>query len=205
MASQYPDDHLIYLDTDTFLYGSLDDMRSILNQGHGMMHLKEGHPSTMMTKSLRMWKQIEGKKYGGITIGLEHYMYNAGVVALPKEKAKSISSLALSLCDGMLEDDVERIVIEQYSLSIALFEQTHLLECDQFIGHYWGNKSEWESIAYNLIANAHMKKMSLAEELEQLDFSKMDLPPIYIHRSNTGRRLKDVIDKLFKDKDKKYI
>ena len=205
MSNQYPDDHLIYLDTDTFLYGSLDAIRALLDQGHGMMHLKEGHPSTMMTRSLRMWKQIAGKQYGGITMGMEHEMYNAGVVALPKEKAKSIASLALALCDGMLEDDVERIVIEQYSLSIALFEQTQLLECDNYIGHYWGNKPEWESLAYNLIANAHMKKMSLAEELEQLDFTRKDLPPIYIHHSSTGRRLKDTIDKLFKDKKQKYI
>ena len=50
-----------------------------------------------------------------------------------------------------------------------------------------------------------MKKMSLAEELEQLDFTRKDLPPIYIHHSSTGRRLKDTIDKLFKDKNQKYI
>jgi len=205
MSHHYPDDHLIYLDTDTFLYGSLEDMRSALDQGHGMMHLKEGHPSNMMTKSLRMWKQVKGKTYGGITIGAEHYMYNAGVVAIPKEKSKSVSSLALALCDGMLADDVERIVIEQYSLSIALFEQSNLLECDQYIGHYWGNKPEWERVAYDLIANAHMKKMTFAEELEQLDFSELHRIPIFIHHSSTGRRLKNTIDKIFKDKNQKYL
>ena len=170
-----------------------------------MMHLKEGHPSTMMTKSLRMWKQIEGKEYGGITIGMKHDMYNAGVVALPKEKAKSISSLALSLCDGMLEDDVERIVIEQYSLSIALFEQTLLLECDKYIGHYWGNKEEWESVASELLLQSYMKQSSLQDELDAITPQLFSSHPIYIHKSSTAEKLCRLIMRLFPNSKHQFV
>ena len=69
MASHYPDDHLMYLDTDTILYGSLKTLKGRLDQGCGMMHLNEGHPSGMMTRTLRMWKQINGHTYGGVTLG----------------------------------------------------------------------------------------------------------------------------------------
>ena len=71
MASHYPDDHLMYLDTDTILYGSLKTLKGRLDQGCGMMHLNEGHPSGMMTRTLRMWKQINGHTYGGPMYALE--------------------------------------------------------------------------------------------------------------------------------------
>ena len=67
MALHYPNDHLMYLDTDTILYGSLNTLKTRLNEGCGMMHLNEGHPSKMKTKTLKMWKKIEGHTYGGIT------------------------------------------------------------------------------------------------------------------------------------------
>ena len=152
MAVHYPDHHLMYLDTDTILYGSLSDLKRCLDEGCGLMHLNEGHPSEMTSRSLRMWRQVEGHTYGNVTIGKQHCMYNAGVVAIPKDKLAEVSQLALTLCDGMLAEDVERVTIEQYSLSIALYERTSLQEADKFIGHYWGNKPEWEAIAYELMA-----------------------------------------------------
>lgn len=205
VTNLYPNEHLLYLDTDTFLYGSLEEMRSTLDKGIGMMHLNEGHPSKMMTKSLRMWKQIKGHTYGNVTIGMNHNMYNAGVVAIPKDKLRSVCSKAIAICDDMLNENVERIVIEQYSLSIALYELTNLKECDKYIAHYWGNKTEWEALIYELIAKAHMKQLSFEEELAQIDINELRKHPIYIHKSSTGKRLKGFIDNLFKDKDQKYI
>ena len=205
VANRFPDQHLLYLDTDTFLYGSLEEIRAQLDLGKGMMHLKEGHPSTMMTKSLRMWKQVKGRQYGGVTIGQQHDMYNAGVVAIPRTKLKEVVSLALAICDGMLEEDVERIVIEQYSLSIALHELTQLLEAEKYIGHYWGNKPEWESIAYDLIAKAYMKNLTIEEAISQTELAELKNTPVYIHHSSTGKRLKKLIDAMFKDKGQKYV
>ena len=132
-------------------------------------------------------------------------MYNAGVVAIPNIKLQPVASQALAICDGMIQENVERIVVEQYSLSVALFEQTQLKECYKYIGHYWGNKAEWECLAYDLIAKAHMKNLTIIEEIEQIDLSELHKHPIYIHHSSTGKRLKKILDNVFKDKDQKYI
>ena len=132
-------------------------------------------------------------------------MYNAGVVAIPKDKLAEVSQLALTLCDGMLAEDVERVTIEQYSLSIALYERTSLQEADKFIGHYWGNKPAWETIAYELMARAYMEKLTIEEELARIDIETLRQTPYYIHHSSTARRLKGLIDSCFKDKDLKYL
>ena len=170
-----------------------------------MMHLNEGHPSEMTSRSLRMWRQVEGHTYGNVTIGKQHCMYNAGVVAIPQDKLAEVSQLALTLCDGMLAEDVERVTIEQYSLSIALYERTSLQEADKFIGHYWGNKPAWEAIAYELMARAYMEKLTIEDELARIDIETLRQTPYYIHHSSTARRLKGLIDSCFKDKDLKYL
>lgn len=205
MADRYPDDHLMYLDTDTILYGRLDDLKTCLDDGCGLMHLNEGHPSTMGSRSLRMWRQTEGRSYGGVTVGARHCMYNAGVVAIPRQKLADVSRLALAVCDGMLEEDVERVTIEQYSLSIALCEQTSLKEAKGFIGHYWGNKPDWEAMAYELMARAYMEGLTIGQQLERLDIDRLRQMPYYVHRSSTARRLKSLIDSCFKDKGHKYL
>lgn len=205
MAAHYPDDHLMYLDTDTILYGSLKTLKERLDQGCGMMHLNEGHPSEMMSRTLRMWKQVAGHSYGGVTLGQQHCMYNAGVVAIPKDKLAEVSQLALTLCDGMLDDDAERIVIEQYSLSIALYERTDLKVAEDLIGHYWGNKPEWEAMAYDLMVKSYMKGQTVKEAVETLDVEQLCKMPVYIHRSSTAERLRKLIAGCFKDKGHKYL
>jgi hypothetical protein len=205
LCAKYPEGHLLYLDTDTFLYGQLGALKAKLDEGCGMMHLDEGHPSAMKTKSLRMWKQVAGRQYAGITIGRHHNMWNAGVVAIPESKKQDVVATALAICDSMLADGVERVVIEQYSLSIALHEKTHLVPADGYIGHYWGNKSEWERMAYDVIARAYMKNLSVADELEALDISKLAQTPIFVRRSSTAKRLSRFIAKIFKDGEKRRV
>ncbi len=205
MSVHYPDDHLMYLDTDTFLYGSLNALKERLNKGCGMMHLNEGHPSTMKTKTLRMWKQIGGHTYGGISLGQHHSMYNAGVVAIPKSKLADVSNLALTICDGMLADNAERIVIEQYSLSIALYEKTNMKVAEDLIGHYWGNKADWEQLVSDLMCKAYMKNQTVEEELAGLDIELLKQTPIYVDRSSRYGQLCRLADKLFPIRKKRCV
>ncbi len=169
------------------------------------MHKDEGHPSSMKTKSKRMWIQVGGKIYANISLGQQHHMYNAGVVGIPKNKIEAVVSTALSICDTMLAENVERVVIEQYSLSISLFENTILTEGLDCIGHYWGNKLEWEHFASEMIIGAYMKKQTLLEEISLLDTACFTRMPIHIYHSNTARRLCNLIKWCFKDKEIIYI
>jgi len=205
VSSLYPQDDILYLDCDTILYGDINALRQPLKDGCGLMDENEGHPSRMKTKTLRMWKTIAGRTYDGITLGAKHNMYRAGVVGIPHAKAPEVLTTALALCDGMLADGAERIVIEQYSLSVALFERVGLRETYPVIAHYWASKEYWIKAGMELMARVLLTKASPEEEMqmyEALDFSQL---PIYVYKSNTARRLKGLVGKVFKDRDLRFI
>lgn len=205
VSSLYPQDDILYLDCDTILYGDINALRQPLKDGCGLMDENEGHPSRMKTKTLRMWKTIAGRTYDGITLGAKHNMYRAGVVGIPHAKAPEVLTTALALCDGMLADGAERIVIEQYSLSVALFERVGLRETYPVIAHYWASKEYWIKAGMELIVRVLLTKASPEEEMqmyEALDFSQL---PIYVYKSNTARRLKGLVGKVFKDRDLRFI
>lgn len=166
IAQKSPDKPMIYLDGDTYLYGSLDEVKICLNQGHGMMHQDEGCPGDMKQKSQVMWQTVNGRTYGGITIGLQHHMWNAGVVAIPAELVVKVTDLALSVCDGMLDDGAEPVVVEQYALSIALFECTAQMdEAKGWIGHYWHNKYYWSRYIAHFFVRSYRQGQGIEEEL----------------------------------------
>lgn len=205
VGRRYPNDDLLYLDCDTVLCGSIDYLKKMLTEGNGLMDVNEGHPSGMKTKTLRMWKMIQGHTYGGILLGKQHNMYCAGVVGIPKEKREEIVKTALSLCDGMLADHVERVVIEQYSLSVALFEKTTLLETKDCIAHYWSTKEKWMATAMMMMSKSLLTNASLEEELKIFEETDWTQIPTYVHKSNTARRLTNIINNIFPDRDHRYI
>ena len=205
VSQRYPADDVLYLDCDTILYGNIDCLRKPLTEGCGLMDENEGHPSKMKTKTLHMWHQVGGHTYGDITLGMQHNMYRAGVVGIPHEKASEVIATALTLCDGMLAEQAERIVIEQYSLSVALFEKTQLQETYNVIGHYWTAKDYWVEVGMKLIARCFLTEADEQEELrqfEQLDFASL---PVYIYKSNTARRLRNLVTRLFPDRNSRSI
>ena len=204
MALRCPADHLMHLDTDTFLHGSLAELKGKLDAGGGLMHADEGHPSQMMSRALRMWQRVGGRTYAGITLGPQHNMWNAGVVAIPRDKLREVAETALALCDAMLDDGAEPVVVEQYALSIALHEKAGLAAAEPFIGHYWGNKVEWTSMAYDLMATAYMEGLGMDDAIARLDIDSMMQTPVYVHHSSTAARLTQLLSRVWKDKDFRY-
>jgi len=201
----YPEDDLLYLDSDTFLYGSLAKLKERLDEGMGLMHRREGRPIDISNTGRRLWKKAVGKHYGDITIGEQHLMWNAGVVGLPSKKVDETVACALTLCDGMLNDGNNEFITEQYAYSVALSEHTQLSYAADHIGHYWGNKPAWERVATNMAVRAYLKNESIEEELKELDINKLAMTPYYSHRPSTAAKLHKLIDRLFKERDFKYV
>ena len=195
-----PGSDLLYLDSDTYLQGDYAALCGILERGQGVMHINEGHPKDMKFGALRMWRKVRGHTYGGVTIGAEHCMWNAGVVGLPGAKAAEALRLALTVCDGMLADGADRRLIEQYALSIALFETVGLTSAESLVGHYWSNKDEWNNFALSFFVKEHMLGRSFDDECRDLDIEELHRIPLNIHLSNTQRRLTNVLKHIFKDK-----
>ena len=167
IAQMSPDKAMMYLDGDTFLHGSLTEIKEQLGKNRGMMHLDEGCPSEMKERSLSMWHTVSGKTYAGITIGPQHHMWNAGVVAIPAALVIKVTDMALSVCDGMLDDGSEPVTVEQYALSIALFECVdQLIAADKWIGHYWHYKYHWCSYIAKFFVRSYRKNYSLEKQLD---------------------------------------
>lgn len=201
----YPDDNLLYLDSDTVLYGNLTKLKERLDEGHGLMHRCEGKPINISHTAKRLWKKAVGQTYGDITIGEQHQMWNAGVVGLPSSKINETVACALTLCDGMLHDGNNEFITEQYSYSIALAEHTSLVNTDDLIGHYWGNALDWRNKAHVIFLFSYLNDFSLEEELKALDIDELCKTPYYVHRSSTAAKLHKLVDSLFKVREVKSV
>ena len=200
IANEYPGQDFLYLDGDTILF-DLDSIRKKIKSGQALMHLNEGHPRNMKTRSLSMWHTVEGHTYDGITLGKEHDMWNAGVVGIPGGILAKSVTLALHLCDGMLDDGAEPIVIEQYSLSIALHECATLVEASPWICHCWGNKDGWLNYIQQFFIESHLKEWSLDQEIAELLARKESLKiPIHVKVPNTKRKIRLLLNKILPDK-----
>ncbi len=200
ISKEYPGQDLLYLDGDT-VFLDLDSIREQLQSGNTLMHLNEGHPRNMKTKSLSMWHTVDGKTYDSVTLGKEHDMWNAGVVGIPGRILPKTVSLALHLCDGMLDDGAEPIVVEQYSLSIALHECAKLTEARLWIAHYWGNKDGWLNYIHQFFLESHLKGWSQEQEISELQVRKSTFQiPIHNKVPNMKRRLRLFLDRILPDK-----
>ena len=204
LHQQYPADDLLFMDCDTFLFGSLDELKQRIAGGAGLMHKNEGHPSNMKHSSLKMWKTVAGKQMAGITFGPKHDLWNSGVIGIPADKADVVIHDWLALCDGMLDAGVTCFNLEEYALSVSLAEHTNLMATDDHVGHYWGNKPDWEKLVSDLMCKAYMQNKSLTEEVSELDIDQLCSTPVYVDRSSRYEQLCRLAAKLFPIRKKEF-
>ena len=199
-----PHEETLYLDTDTFLFSDLNELKKQLK--NPVMHLNEGKLSELKSKTEKlMWQQVSNRNFGGLQILPKHGMWNAGVVGIPANKGQKICELALSICDDMLKENVTKRLIEQFALSIAQSENGNLSPVDDFIGHYWSNKEEWNEAIQQFMLNSFLKNNTLQNDIDAIatfDFSKI---AILKRTPNTQIRLKKLITKWFPSEDKGFI
>lgn len=205
IAEKYPTDSILYLDSDTFFYENMDSLRNGLKNGQNYMHLEEGKLSKLSSKTEKlMWQQLKGKTYNNVKIDENSAMWNAGLIGI-SPKHFGCLELTLGINDEMCADKVTRRLIEQFSFSVGLNEFSKLKSADDVVGHYWGNKKEWNNIIGLFLKECFMKNYSLDEIVGEV--KKMDLiqNPIRVRESNTQRKLKTFIDQFFKDKKAVFI
>lgn len=206
IAAEFPQQPLMYLDTDTFLYQDFAPVLELLSRGKAGMHEHEGLLTAIGTKSARITAaNVRAIRQAGVQ-PLESYpMWNAGAVLVPNTRGGAEFALALELCDKLLEVSSRPILVEQFALSAAL-EQVYGLEpLHPVIAHYWSTKDEWNELIGRYFLSVYLKDMPDDEALEA--FRSLDLFSLPIKRiqSNSKRRLKNVIDKAFDDKEIHYL
>ena len=170
-SAQKDPGHLVYVDTDTFALGDLSPMITKLEQGSCFMHVKESLLSNDKAKNKKlMWQQAQNKKFGGMLVDQNSAMWNAGVVAINAENKTALLTKALMSTDEMCEQNVERWLIEQFSLSQALSSTGKIERCDQWIAHYWGTKDLVIQNIHLLFSQTLLQKTSVAGLVNSIDF-----------------------------------
>ncbi|PZU86352.1 MAG: hypothetical protein DI529_08660 [Chryseobacterium sp.] len=205
VAQKYPSDSILYLDGDTFFYQDIDYLRNGMKNGQNYMHIKEGKLSKLSTKTEKlMWKQMKGKVYNNIKIDENSTMWNAGLIGISNKHFDCLD-LTLGVNDEMCADGVTRRLIEQFAFSLGLNEYSALQPADHIVGHYWGNKEQWNKIISHFLKEIFMKNYSLSgiiKRVKEMDFTQI---PIRVKQSNTQKKLKKFIDQFFKNKNPFYI
>lgn len=202
ICAEYPDKPVMYLDTDTFLYGSLQSLQLLVAK-QAVMHEEEGELSKKSSKTERkMWKQVKGKKFGGVEITPAESMWNAGVVAIPNTTNREECTMALKICDEMCAAGVKRRLIEQFALSVALNKFYGLAPADKFIAHYWSNKAEWDKAITHFFTTAYCKGATSTKQM-LLFFTQFEYKKVAVKKisKNTSNRLHRWVDQVFKTKE----
>ncbi len=197
---------VMYLDTDTFLYNDIGLITDALKKGNAIMHENEGPLSMKKSKTeQKMWGHVAGKTFGGAAILPTNCMWNAGVVATPNTNNGSECTLALTICDEMCQQGVTKRLIEQLALSVALENTYGLKDAKNAVAHYWSAKEVWNKKINDFFMEAYFARWDDATILSQITTLDKTNLPIFYKSKNTNLRLKLLIDKMFPDRDFKYL
>ncbi|GGF15607.1 hypothetical protein [Hymenobacter cavernae] len=205
-AQRHPQAALLYLDTDTFLHGSLPQLAQALATGTAFMHEAEGALSSLPSKTeRRMWQQVKGQTFGGVAMQEKLGMWNAGVVGIPAQRNLEAIALALRICDDLCAQQVTPRLIEQFALSVALEETYTLEEARPHIGHYWSTKTEWNGAISAFLLESHLKNRTLEADLAALSAFDYQQLPIKKKVRNTQNRLNNLVNKAFPPRQVEFI
>jgi hypothetical protein len=179
IAESKPECHCVYLDTDTIADKSLDKMMEELDSGNNLMHIREfDFHAPLGRTGKKMQSHGIGKSYGEFDMTLDSAMWNAGVVAVSKLRDPSkVLSSALVACDAMCKDGMERRLVEQFSLSLAL-QSTSICEAKHWIRHYWGNKPQWDALISSFFAKVLLQGQNFEQAVEMFKTQKHDIADV---------------------------
>jgi len=206
LCRQRPNEPVLYLDSDTFLYGDFHEAFRIIKTGKAAMHINEGPLSDLATKTARkMYSQLSRLKIDGVDNPGHFNMWNAGTILIPNTKQGADIQYALQLCDQMTAKNITPYFIEQYCLSITMHLSYGLEPTSGFIAHYWSNRDGWNSVISTYFHQIYLQ--ALSEDASLQLFNQLALRSVperkKIRKANV--RLKKMIDKLFPDKNLSYL
>ncbi|MCP8900927.1 hypothetical protein [Gilvimarinus xylanilyticus] len=202
MTQRYPGEHIVYVDSDTFCAGGLDELQQGLQEGRTFMHLCEGNLSNLNTKTTRsMWQALKYTEHQGVSIRARTQMWNAGLIALPATIASSVADHSVAVCDSLCTTRAPRKLLEQFAFSLALNHAVPLQPADQWVGHYWGNKPEWNNVITQFFLRSKMHSHSVEDDIEALRNFSFAQVPLYRKVPAANARLKRWADYLFSARD----
>ncbi|WP_410877615.1 hypothetical protein [Myroides sp. DW712] len=204
IAKEYPNEDILYLDGDTFIYKPLHVLKAELDQGFNIMHVNEGPLPTLKTKSeKKMWSSLRNKKFANILVDEQTCMWNSGVIGISTQHFATIE-LALQVCDAMCVAQIAYFTKEQLAFGIAGSQITTIKPSDHVVGHYWANKDQWNEVISVWMKKSLMRNYSIEEMKEEVKNIPFEKIPYYYKHSNTYKRLSKRLKHMFPPKYPQY-
>jgi hypothetical protein len=206
MVQRHPGEHVVYIDSDTFLAAELDGIKQLLDNGVCLMHECEGRLCELGSKTeSAMWHALRDGKFNDVKINEHTAMWNAGVIAIPGQVSQQVADHAVQLCDSLCATKAPWRLLEQFAFSLALAHGGQLQPAADWIGHYWGNKEDWNAAIAEFYLTSKLKARTLDDDLAALD--EFDFSAIALRRKtkSSKARVKAWLDRIMPDKTQQYF
>jgi hypothetical protein len=141
----YPDNSLLYIDSDTFFIKDPLPLLNIISANDSLMHTKEyalaeRTDSTSEGSSPQLFLNAIDRRAFSTSQGEEHYFpyqysWNAGVIGLAKEGQAYMEDI-YKLTEEFFSCSSWHIS-EQLAFSLILQTRTTIHSCEKYIYHYW--------------------------------------------------------------------
>ncbi|NTS78778.1 hypothetical protein HR060_18210 [Catenovulum sp. SM1970] len=198
MQQQYPNDDLLFLDSDIFVIEPLVSVQQQLSAQHCLLHKPEAAISQTQRKMERsMWQHLGNQSFADVEVTSDSIMWNSGVIGLPQAKAKKLIKQTLAALDQMIATPARRKTLEQFAFSIVFEHDGQLKSAYQPFMHYWGSKHIWAKAMHGFFADALLLDWDLNQQINALDNYPFKTLPVMDRPQNTNKRLKALADKWF--------
>lgn len=202
----YPGKDILYCDSDSFFKGSLSKIKEHFDNGGVCMHETSGTFCKLTDHSnKRLWKHLSGRKFLDYTVDNSTQKYNAGIVGLPGAFAAELIADILRYTDELFARS-RHFNSEETTYSTVLQSRKNFQTVDDHVGHYWGNRQEWNSVVADFFNRCFVTGMTLDQMIAaaawDIDFSAT---PVHVSRSQRYRQLTTLIGKIWQPRHIRYF
>lgn len=180
VSQRYPQDELLFIDSDTFFYKLPDQLLQQLVAGTAFLHQREytlaeavgvyaAFGQAHFPKKLLELVATSRFNVAGTEVQFqpEQYSWNSGVVGLPAAMAALLPDVLRVLDE--LYVGTGWFTCEQIAFSLVLQTQATLHACDDYLVHYWGKRQKHLMDEHlSQLLTGPFGQLSLTERLAQV-------------------------------------
>jgi len=171
-AQRYPQENLIFIDSDTFFIASAEVLFSGMSAGYSLMHKLEynigdglamftafnqaEHPKAFVDYISKNSFTVNGTEE---VFGEADYCWNSGVLGLPVDFYKYLPDVMVMT--DLFHSNSQWFISEQLAFSFILQRKTSIKATDDVILHYWGKRQK-------VLLDAYLNELLNSQSIDKL-------------------------------------
>ncbi len=169
--------NIFYLDSDTYVRGSLLDSFKAINNGQFVMHVLEYYFATHRGKQLGRFRRHLKRNREKHNLSFDFEFWNAGVIGF-NTRFRSLLEDVLQITDTIYAFHPKHIV-EQMAFSNVLYNANKVIfPSDQYIYHYWKFKEFRKVLGEFFAINDGKGANELLDRVASLDPLRLHQPKL---------------------------